>query len=694
MNQFTCRTRGLVSADRYNQGMRFVVVLACLALSLHAQKQPFTVDAMLGLARVSEPQLSPDGKTIAFTVERPDIEKNARPKQIYTVAATGGTPVEITKEGINQRPRWTPDGMRLVFISNRTGVNQVWSMNADGGNPKQLTVLPTGASGVLVSPDGRQIVFTSSVYPDCLDNACNQQLLEADKKKTSPRVFTSLLYRHWNEWQGGTRSHLMVAPIDGGVVRDLTPGKLDVPAFSLGGPDDYAISPDSKEVAYVVNTDRDQALSTNTDILTAPITGGEPKRLTASLGADRSPVYSPDGKYLSFRSQLRAGYESDRWRLMLLDRSIGSARSINDGQDRNVEEIIWSGDSTRLFYITEDRGRSVLQTMPVAGGSAKSVITGNSHIGDVQFTPDSRTMIYTENSGSRPIEIYRAVSSGGTPAPLTKINDELLAQYQMTPLEEFWVESPADKTKIHTFVVKPPGFIGGRKYPLLVLIHGGPQGAWGESWSYRWNPQVFAAAGYVVILPNPRGSTGYGQKFTDDINQDWGGKVYEDIMASVDHAARLPYVDGDRIAAAGGSYGGYMVDWMLGHTDRFKAFVSHAGVYDLRSMAGETEELWFPLWEFRGMPWDNPEVYEKWSPSTYASEFKTPTLVLHGELDYRVPVGQGMQLFTALQVKKVPSKLVLFPDEGHWILKPQNSQLWYKNFLEWVGEWTKKTGSR
>jgi dipeptidyl aminopeptidase/acylaminoacyl peptidase len=281
------------------------------------------------------------------------------------------------------------------------------------------------------------------------------------------------------------------------------------------------------------------------------------------------------------------------------------------------------------------------------------------------------------------------MSTGGAPVPLTKLNEAVLADYQLTPLEDFWVENPDDRTRVHSFLIKPAGFQQGRKYPMLFLIHGGPQGAWGESWSYRWNPQVFASAGFVVVMPNPRGSTGYGQKFTDEINQDWGGRVYEDLMAVVEHAASLPYVDGNRMAAAGGSYGGYMVNWMLGHTTRFKAFVSHAGVFDLRSMAGETEELWFPLWEFRGMPWDNPEVYAKWSPSHYVTEFKTPTLVLHGELDYRVPVGQGMQLFTALQMMKVPSKLVLFPDEGHWILKPKNSLVWYRSFLDWIGEWTK-----
>lgn len=672
--------------------MRLILVLVAAASTLLAQKQPFTVDALLKIARISEPVLSPDGKTVAFTVERPDVEKNARPKQIYVVPVDGGTPAEITKDGTNQRPRWAPDSKRIVFQSNRTGTQQIWSMNPDGSDPKQLTTISTGATGVTVSPDGKRIIFVSSVYPDCPDDACNKDRAEKEKGKVKPRVYSSLLYRHWTEWQGATRSHLFVAPIGGGTSRDLTPGNFDVPPFSLGGPDDYAISPDGQEVAYVANTETVQATSTNSDVFTVAVGGGEPKRISYSQGADRSPVYSPDGKWMAFRSQQRAGYEADRWRLMLLDRSTGVPKSANDGQDRNVEDITWSSDSTRLFYVIEDRGRNALQTMPVSGGASRAVITGSSHIGDVQFAPDGKTMIYSENSGSKPVEIYRAVSTGGTPVPLTKLNDPLLSQHYLTPMEEYWVESPADRTRVHTFVVKPAGFQANRKYPLLVLIHGGPQSAWGESWSYRWNPQVFASAGFVVVMPNPRGSTGYGQKFTDEINQDWGGKVYEDLMASVDHAAALPYVDPDRMAAAGGSYGGYMVNWLLGHSTRFKAFVSHAGVFDLRSMAGETEELWFPLWEFRGMPWENPEVYQKFSPSYYVKDFKTPTLVFHGELDYRVPVGQGMQLFTALQTQKVPSKMVLFPDEGHWILKPQNSVFWYTNFLDWMTEWTRRGG--
>jgi dipeptidyl aminopeptidase/acylaminoacyl peptidase len=371
-----------------------------------------------------------------------------------------------------------------------------------------------------------------------------------------------------------------------------------------------------------------------------------------------------------------------------MERESGKINVLTESLDRHVTGFTWHPDSKRIAFTVEDHGRQNAQLIPVTGGGTRSLTQGASHVDDLQFTADGKTMVYTEVSASTPTEIMKASSAGGT-TPVARMNDEFLAAHELGKLEDFSVNG-AEGAAVQTYLLKPPSFDAAKKYPVLFLIHGGPQGAWGESFSFRWNPQVFAAAGFVVVMPNPRGSTGYGSKFTDEINGDWGGKAYEDVMAVADHVAKLPYVDPDRMAAAGGSYGGYMVNWLLGHTDRFKAFVSHAGVYDLSSMGGETEELWFTTWEFKGHPWQSPAVYEKWSPSKSAANFKTPTLVFHGELDYRVPVGQGLQLFTALQAQKVPSKMVLFPDEGHWVLKPQNSLLWYQNFIEWIEEWTKK----
>jgi dipeptidyl aminopeptidase/acylaminoacyl peptidase len=670
--------------------LRFAAVAALTALLCPAQKAPFDVHAMLKLARVSDPQLSPDGKILAFSVQTIDLEKNVKPRQIYAVPLAGGTPRPLTSAGNNDRPRWFPDSKQIAFHSDRSGSAQVWMMDADGSNQRQITRISTETSGLSVFPDGKSLLVVSEVYPECQNDECNQKKLDAEKaSKVKARIYTSLLYRHWNEWQTPRRKHLLVIVLDGERVIDLTPGIRDVPTFSLGSPDGYAIAPDSKEVCYVMNPEQEQATSTNSELYVVSPSGGEPRKISLSPGADTSPLYSPDGRFLAWRAQTKAGYESDRWRLMLIERATGKVTALTDTLDRNVESMAWSPDSAHIFFTLQDRGRQTIQMVPAAGGAARSIASGKSTLDDIQFTPDGKTMVYSEQSGARPVELYRVSSTGGAATALTHMNDAALTEHDLNEFEEIWVDG-AERTRVHSFLLKPPGFQEGRKYPVLVAIHGGPQGAWSESWSYRWNPQVFAASGLVVVLPNPRGSTGYGQKFTDDINADWGGKVYDDIMAVVEHVAGLPYIDSKRMAAAGGSYGGYMVNWMLGHSSRFKALVSHAGVFDLRSMAGETEEIWFPAWEFRGMPWDDPDVYARWSPSYFVTEFRTPTLVIHGELDYRVPVGQGLQLFTALQLKKVPSKLLLFPDEGHWIQKPQNTVLWYNSLLDWVTEFTRK----
>jgi dipeptidyl aminopeptidase/acylaminoacyl peptidase len=481
-----------------------------------------------------------------------------------------------------------------------------------------------------------------------------------------------------------------VTPVDGGGARDLTPGARDVPPFSLGGPDDYDISPDGQEVCYSRISDSVPATSTNSDLYVVAIGGGEARKITSTSGADTSPQYSRDGKYLAWRAQFRAGYESDRWRVMVLERATGRVTNLTESLDRWVNSFAWNPDSASLFFTTGDRGRQGINLIGVNGGAIRAVASGDNELDDMQLAHDGKTMVYTQMSAMAPNEIYRVSSTGGSPAALTHLNEAVLDSHQMSPLEEFWANS-ADGSRVHFFVMKPYGFQPSRKYPVLFLLHGGPQGAWGHSWTYRWNAQVFAAAGYVVVQPNVRGSTGYGQKFTDEINGDWGGRAFDDVMAVADEVvAKVPYGDPSKMAAAGGSYGGYMVNWLLGHTQRFKALVSHAGVYDLPSEFGATEELWFPLWEMGGTPWNKPEEYAKWSPSQYAKEFHTPTLVIHGESDFRVPYGQGLQLFTALQMQKVPSKLLVFPDEGHWVLKPQNSILWYQTFIEWIDSWVKK----
>jgi dipeptidyl aminopeptidase/acylaminoacyl peptidase len=659
---------------------------------LAAQKKPFVAEALLQIQRLGDPQLSPDGRTVAFSVSVPDLPNNRSAHSVWTVPLTGGAPRKLVDQA--DRPRWSPDGKRIFYTGTSGGSSQIWSMNPDGSGASQITRLSTEASGETVSPDGKYLVVTSDVYPECgADDSCNAKHLEADQtSKVKARVITTLLYRHWTSWQGKTRSHLLSISLADGKTVDLTPGDKVVPPFSLGGPDDYAISPDGSEVCFSMNSDPVPATSTNSDLFVIAIGGGEAHKITANSGADSSPQYSPDGRFIAYRSQPRAGYESDKWRLVVMDRTSGRMTMPVDAVDRSVESFTWAPDSKRLFFGMIDRGRQAIQFVAVEGGGVGTAVSGSHMLDDVQFTSDGKTMVFTRQSGSAPVEICKA-SSGGSAVALTHLNDDLLAQYQFAPLEEFWTAG-AENTQIQSFVVKPPGFVATKKYPVLMLIHGGPQGEWGESWTYRWNAQVFAGAGYVVVMPNPRGSFGYGQKFTDDINQDWGGKPYDDIMAVTDYVAKLPYVDADRMAAAGGSYGGYMVNWILGHTNRFKCLISHAGVYDLRAEAEATEELWFPIHEFGGMPWENPEVYDKWSPSKFTQEFRTPTLVIHGELDFRIPYSQGLQLFTALQLHNVPSQLLVFPDEGHWVLKPQNSAFWYRNFLEWVNRWTKNESGK
>ena len=666
----------------------FLTLASLFSSPLFAQKKPLDADTLLKIQRLGDPQISPDGKTVAFSVVTPDAAANNRAHSVWTVGIDGGAPKKIADDA--DRPRWKPDGKRIYYSSGKSVGSQIWTMNPDGSDARQITNLASEAANHLISSDSKYLVFTSDVYPDCgADDDCNAKHQAEEKgSKVKARLITSLLYRHWTQYRGRTRSHVLSMNLEDGKVVDLSPGDKDVPPFSLGGPDDYAVSPDSKEVCFTMNPDDVPAVSTNNELYVVAIGGGKAERITGNPGADNSPSYSPDGKYLAFRSQARGGYESDRWKLMVLERANGKLASPTDLIDRAVNSFIWATDSKRLFFTTVDRGRQSIQFVGIAGGGAKVAVSGNNMLDDMQFSPDGKTIVYTRQSGSSPIEICKAGSSGGTAVTLTHLNDDLLNQVQLTAFEEMWTKG-AEDAQIQSFIVKPPDFNAAKKYPVLMLIHGGPQGEWGESWTYRWNAQVFAGAGYVVVMPNPRGSIGYGQKFTDDINQDWGGKAYEDVMSVTDAVANLPYVDRTRMAAAGGSYGGYMVNWILGHTDRFRCLISHAGVYDLRSEAEATEELWFPKWEFGGMPWETPEVYQKWSPSLFAREFKTPTLVIHGELDYRIPYTQGLQLFTALQLQKVPSQLLLYPDEGHWVLKPQNSLLWYKTFLEWINNWTK-----
>jgi dipeptidyl aminopeptidase/acylaminoacyl peptidase len=652
-------------------------------------KHPITFAELVSLGRVSDPQISPDGAWVAYTLTRYDREKNAGDSDVWLVPISGGSARQLTRgEKRDNNPRWSPDGKKIAFISNRQGGPQVWLQEVSGGEPRKLTSISTGADGVIWSPDGANLAFTSDVYPDCKDDACNKKRDEdAEASKVKAKIFDRLLYRHWDSWKDGKRTHVFVMPASGGQPRDATPGDYDTPPFSLGGPTDYDFSPDGKELCFARNTDKVEAASTNVDLWVVSTGGGAARKITSNPAYDGSPLYSPDGKYIAYRAQKRPGFESDRFELMLYDRSSGDSRSLTSALDRAVGGMVWVPGGKGLFFTAEDEAYSTVFSVSVPGGKFERVIQ-KSFADDVKITPDGRTLVYARQSISSPVELYRASADGRNITPLTRVNDAALARIEFGAVENIRYKGAAGDD-VQAWIVKPPGFDPARKWPAIVLIHGGPQGAWNDAFSFRWNIPMFASRGYVVFACNPRGSTGFGQKFTDEISGDWGGKVYEDIMKGVDHFARLPYVDASRMAAAGASYGGYMINWIAGHSDRFRCLVSHDGVYNTVSMYGATEELWFPEWEFKGTPWTNPEMYARWSPSSFVKNFKTPTLVIHGELDYRVPVAEGFQLFTALQKMGVPSKFLYFPDEGHWVLKPQNSDLWYKTVLDWIDQHTK-----
>jgi dipeptidyl aminopeptidase/acylaminoacyl peptidase len=677
-------------------GVAVLLSLVPPAAAAQGAPAPFTAEEMMKLRRISDPQVSPDGRLVAYSAVEVDLGANTRNSDLWVVPITGeGVPRRLTDHPRSDtRPRWSRDGKRIAFVSAREGGSQVWLLDLAGGEPRKVTSLATGASGVLWIDDGHLLVV-SDVYPECgrgaggapavWDEACNKDRLDTAGRADSARVYDRLLFRHWDSWEDGRRAHLLVVPLAGGPVRDLTPGERDVPPFSLGGPENFAVSPDGREVAFARNDDAVEATSTNGELYVVPTAGGPARRIAGSAGFDGGPLYSPDGRMIAFRAQERAGYEADRWRLKVYDRAAGTTRTLTEGFDRHVDGLAWSPDSRTVYFNAPEAGREPIFAVPAGGGEVKRVAEGS--YGDLQASPDGRTLIASRVAMTHPAEVWR-VDLGGGDRPLTRVNEELLARFALRPPESVTFTGAAGKN-VQAWLVKPPGFDAARRHPLLVMIHGGPQGAWSDAWSYRWNPQVFASAGYVVIMPNPRGSVGWGQEFVDDINGDWGGRAYEDIMKATDFAEALPYVDKGRTVAAGASYGGYMVNWIAGHTDRFRALVSHDGIFDLRSMAYSTEELWFTDWEFGGPYWQSPEAYEKWSPSSYVKGFKTPTLVVHGELDYRVPVEQAIAMFTALQRRGVPSRLLVFPDENHWVLKPANSVRWHREVLGWLEEWAR-----
>ncbi len=688
-----------------------------------AAPHPMGIADLAQLQKVSDAQLSPSGKTLYFTVSRARMDLNRWQSALYAQpVAEGpggllqpqGPARRLTfpergekREGQDSSPRLSPDGQRLAFLSSRDGKEtQLYVMPASGGEARRLSSLPFGVGSLLWTPDGRGLVVSSRVYAACppypaaAAETCNKTAGEAaEKNHMQVRVMDGLFYRHWDSWSDGRRSHLFYLSLPSSdeaqaTPIDLTPADYDAPAVARGGGQPYAVSPDGRELVYVQNRDKDLALGTNNDLFLQALDAdgkpsGAPRNLTAQNPAtDVSPRYSPDGRYLAYLAQRRPTFEADRFEIVLFDRKTGQHRSLSARFDSSVGELAWTPDSQRLIFTSSLGGRGVILACDLGGQAPPwQISVGDSHEVQVMRSSTGLHLWFLRSSLLAPAEIFaQPLDAAARPLaeaqPLSSVNSAALQSLKLGRKDEFFSTS-RDGLRLQAHVVLPPDFNPDRKYPAAVLIHGGPQGAWEDFWQWRWNAQLFAGAGYIVLMPNPRGSEGFGQRFVDQVSGDWGGLAYDDIMRLVDLLVSKPYVDSKRVAALGASYGGYMVNWIGTQTDRFAALVSHAGVFDLRSMYGETEEMWFPRWEFQGDPWTTDQ-YDRFSPSRRAEHYKTPMLVISNERDYRVPVSQGMQLFTALQVRKVPSRMVIFPDENHWVLKPKNSQFWYGVVLDWL----------
>ncbi len=681
---------------------QMVVLLGCLTFplspfpfpGLSAQKRAITFDDFIALKSVSDPQLSPDGKWVAYTVTEYSLKDNRGTARVWLAdVATGQTRRLTEGPGSDRQPRWSPDGATLAFVSTRQNGSQLWILPIAGGEARRVTNLPDGVSDPVWLPDGRGLVVTSDLkWP------ADQEI---DRRNgdypTEARIWTELMWRHWDDWRVGKRQHLFrVTVADNGGPKDITPIDHDAPTIATGGDGDVAVSPDGKEIAFAMHGDSTVADNTNVDIYLASPDGSGVRPLTTSRGADNTPRYSADGRWFAYLSMERPGFEADRVRLMLVGRKDGKTEAgtvveATRGWTLSVGSYRWCPDSKCIYAVVEERGRDNLYRIDVPS-FRRSVVIGNSGLNtNPSSTPDGKAVVYLHQSNTQPAEVW---ASG---RQLTHHNDAAVAALDLKPLEEYaFVGALGDS--VFGWILKPPGFDPARKYPLVYLVHGGPQGAWTDYWGARWNYAMFAARGYVVAAVNFHGSTGYGQKFTDAISQHWGDYPFEDVMKGLDVVARLPYVDSTRMGAAGASYGGYMIYWIAGHTGRFKVLVDHDGVFNPLSMAGSTEELWFVDWEFGGTPYANRALYEKWSPLNFVQNWKTPMLIVHSQLDYRVDLSEGYQAFTALKMKGVPAKFLYFPDEGHWVLKPRNRRVWWGTVLDWLDQYLKPgapaTGAR
>jgi len=670
---------------------RHLALLACLTLPASliphpglAQKRAITFEDYIALKAVGDPQLSPDGRWVAYAVATPSLADNRSVSRIWLAEVATGANHQLTQgPGSDRSPRWSPDGKTLAFLSTRQNGPQVWVLDLSGGEARRVSNLSEGAGELYWLPDGKGFLVVSDVkWPP-------QQ--EIDRRNgdypTDARLWTELLWRHWDEFRAGRRQHVFRVDLAGGEPKDLTPVDHDVGAIATGGDGDVAVSPDGREIAVAMHGDSVVADNTNVDVYVMAPDGSGLQAITAdNKGADNTPRYSPDGQWVSWLSMERAGFEADRLRLLMRRRTAGQSdgRTVEAtaGWTLSVGSYAWCPDSKCIYAVVEERGRDNIYRIDVPTFRRTVVVSGNGLNTNVSVAADGKTVVYLHQSDTQPPEVWALGK------PLSHQNDAALAGLDLPPLAEYgFVGALGDS--VFGWLQKPPGFDPAKKYPVVYLVHGGPQGAWTDYWGSRWNYQLFASRGYVVAAVNFHGSTGYGQKFTDAISRHWGDYPYEDVMKGLDQVARLPYVDSTRMGAAGASYGGYMIYWIAGHTDRFKTLVDHDGVFNTVSMAGSTEELWFTDWEFGGTPYQNRQLYEQWSPLNSVKNWKTPMLIVHSQLDYRVDLSEGYQAFTALRRMGVPAKFLYFPDEGHWVLRPRNRRLWWGVVLDWLDQYLK-----
>ncbi|HYK12306.1 MAG TPA: S9 family peptidase [Gemmatimonadales bacterium] len=655
---------------------------------LPAQKRAITIDDYLALKNVGDPQVSPDGTWVVYTVGTISLADNKSTSRLWLAnVATGATRELSQGAGSDRSPRWSPDGKTIAFLSGREHGPQVWVMPATGGAARRVSDLPDGVGEMYWMPDGRGFLVVSDIkWP-------KEQ--EIDRRNgsypTDARLWTSVLYRHWTDWRAGMRQHVFSVDLPSGAAKDLTPIDKDAPTIATSGDGDVAMSPDGKEIAIAIHADSVVADNTNVDIYLMSSDGSGMHDLTvANTGADNTPRFSPDGKWLSYLSMARAGFEADRLRIMLVPRNAGSTGGApveaTAGWNLSVGSYSWCADSKCIYAVVEERGQENLYRIAVPGFQRTLFFGHNGVNTNLTASTDGKTRAWLYQSNTQPAEVFV------NDKPLTHTNDALLSQLDLHPLESYGFIG-AGNDSVFGWLLKPPGFDATKKYPVIYVIHGGPQGAWDDNWHARWNYQMFASRGYVVAAVNFHGSTGYGQPFTDAISQHWGDWPYEDVMKGLDVVARLPYVDSTRMGAAGASYGGYMVYWLAGHTTRFKVLVDHDGVFNPESMFGTTEELWFPKWEFGGTPYQeaggNRALYDRWSPLNFVQNWRTPMLIVHSQLDYRVDLSEGYQAFTALKLHGIPGKFLYFPDEGHFVLRPRNRRLWWGVVLDWMDQYLK-----